>query len=176
MTSFESQFHHLFFVSFVFPALYFIITGYFGVGGSDVFITRALKDDKNGSIGIMIAAINQCVNAGASIIVLSLGCTGCEGAMPASFFKQLAERGIMVFAAAGNNGDDPNAGMMLPAGFANSVISVGAVNIDSSRFFKSAANDQVEFCAHGSSVVSTGFSLIDEETYDYDYVRKSGTS
>ena len=49
-----------------------------GAGGSNVFITRALNERKEGSISQMMAAIDQCVDAGAHIILLSLGCFNCE--------------------------------------------------------------------------------------------------
>lgn len=149
--------------------------GYVGIGGSDVFITRGLQDDKRATVSQMMAALDQCVNAGASIIVLSLGCTGCQHALNESYFRSLADKGIMVFAASGNIGGDPDAELMYPASFPGSVISVSAVNSDESVWYKSAVNEQVEFCSHGSSVVSTGFSLVGD-SYNYNFVRKSGTS
>ena len=53
-----------------------------GAGGSNVFITRALNERKEGSISQMMAAIDQCVDAGAHIILLSLGCFNCEVSSP----------------------------------------------------------------------------------------------
>ena len=142
--------------------------GYVGIGGSDVFITRALQDDRRATVSQMMAALDQCIDAGASIIALSFGCTGCRDAMYEPYFRSLADKGIMLVAASGNIGGGDQNGMFYPASFPGSVISVGAVNSDESVWYKSAVNNQVEFCAHGQNVISTGLSL--------DFVRKSGTS
>ena len=149
--------------------------GYVGIQGSDVFITRGLQDDKRATVSQMMAALDQCVNAGASIIILSLGCVGCRGALDEAYFQGLADKDIMVFAASGNSGNEPHNELMYPAGFPGSVISVSAVNADESVWYRSAVNSQVEYCAHGSSVISTGFALTDD-SYQYDFVRTSGTS
>jgi len=150
--------------------------GNFGIGGSDIFITRGLEDDKRATVSQLMTALDQCVNAGASIIILPLGCTGCRDALNEPYFQSLADKGILVFASSGNfdKVKDPSE-LRYPASFP-SVISVGAVNSDESVWYKSLANSQVEFCAHGSSVVSTGFSIGDDDTYQYNFVRKSGTS
>lgn len=96
--------------------------------------------------------------------------------MPEDFFRDIHNKGILIVAAAGNNGhtDDSDL-MMMPAGFPQSTISVGSVNLSKKRHHTSAINSQVEFCAMGTNVVSTGFKL-DGEHYEYDYIEKTGTS
>mmetsp|Transcript_29530 Transcript_29530/g.65056 ORF Transcript_29530/g.65056 Transcript_29530/m.65056 type:complete len:905 (+) Transcript_29530:155-2869(+) len=149
--------------------------GYFGIGGSNVFVTRALRDDRAGSVAQVMAAMDQCVDAGALIIILSLGCTGCRQSLTESYFQDLAARGIMVVASAGNTGSDRDVGMTYPASFPQSVVSVGAVNLDGSHWEKSAVNEQVEFCAPGTDIMSTGFSL-NGDVYEYEYTDRTGTS
>ena len=104
--------------------------------------TRALDDDMLGSLGQMQAAINQCVSLDADIIVLSLGCTNCDSVAMDSYFESIASKGIMIVAASGNNGGQPNPQKFYPASY-RSVISVGAVNKHGGRWFMSNRNDSV---------------------------------
>jgi len=149
--------------------------GIHGIGGSNVFVTRALGDHKRGSNSQMMAAVNQCVHSGASVILLSLGCYDCEGVMSEDFFQEIHKKGILIVASAGNDGHIKDSHMMLPAGFPQSTVSVGAVDLSKRRHEKSAINNQVEFCAMGTNVVSTGFNLVGDH-YEWDYVEKTGTS
>jgi subtilisin family serine protease len=106
--------------------------GYIGIGGSDIFITRALDDDKKATVSQTMAALDQCVNAGASIIVLSFGCTKCRDLLDESYFRSLADKGIMIFGASGNIG--PASEPLYPSSFPGSVISVRYVTLSRSYY------------------------------------------
>jgi len=153
--------------------------GYHGIstvpGGVKVFSTRALQDDMSGSLSQMEAAIDQCVTNDADIIVLSLGCTNCYSKTMKSYFDRIASKNIMVFAAAGNNGNEANPDKFYPASYP-SVMSVGAVNKHEGLWYMSNRNDAVDFCAHGYYVYSTDFELVGQNQYSYNYSPRAGTS
>ena len=129
----------------------------FGVKGAGSFrlhITRALNDNAQGFESDIRNAVQQCVDAGANIINLSLG-----GPMMAEisslFYKEIVEeKGIMMIAAAGNSGNDAK---VYPAAHP-SVMSVGALYEWGDRWPGSNFGDQVEFAAPGHNVLSTTVS------------------
>ena len=95
--------------------------------------------------------------------------------MNENYFRKVHRKGVLVVAAAGNNGHIDDAPPMIPAAFPTSTISVGAVNLQKKRHYMSAVNSQVEFCSHGTDVISTGFDLVGGRYY-WDYVKKTGSS
>lgn len=119
--------------------------------------TRALYDDKMGSFGTMMAAIDGCVENGAKIIVLSLGCQNCDNRGVHHYIREIVEnKDILIFAAAGNNGSpDP----FFPASWPE-VISVTATNRQGGRWAMSNYNDQVELGGLGYHVLSTDITKV----------------
>lgn len=98
----------------------------------------------------LAAAANQCAQAGANVISMSLGGT-VKSRFEQRTFDDLYSQEILSVAAAGNAG---NTQKSYPASY-NSVISVAA--IDSSKVVASFSqkNDQVELAAPGVAVLST---------------------
>ena len=98
----------------------------------------------------LAAAANQCGNAGANVISMSLG-----GARPSQLeiraFMALASKGVLSVAAAGNDG---NRAISYPAGYA-SVMMVGALDENKAWADFSQFNSKVELSAPGVSVLST---------------------
>lgn len=98
----------------------------------------------------LATAANKCKAAGANVVSMSLG-----GSMPTltetRAFDGLAEAGILSIAAAGNDGDTS---ISYPAGYP-SVVSVGALDVNSQWASFSQYNDKVELSAPGVSVLST---------------------
>ena len=117
--------------------------GYHGIsavsGGVKIFSTRALDDEMSGSISQMQRAIDQCVSNDADIIVLSLGCQDCYSRSLDQYFDRIANKNILIFAAAGNNGAEAYPQPFYPATYP-SVISVGAVNKHRGRWYMSNRN------------------------------------
>lgn len=95
-------------------------------------------------------AVDQCINAGATVISMSLGGEGSSTAEDAAFEKA-RNNGIISIAAAGNDGITA---YNYPASY-DSVMSVAAVNSAGSRPNWSQFNDQVEISAPGVNVKST---------------------
>lgn len=98
----------------------------------------------------LIAAANECANAGAKIISMSLG-GGQSSTTENNGFTNLYNAGILNIAAAGNAG---NTTMSYPASY-NSVMSVAATDVNNALASFSQRNSQVEIAAPGVGVLST---------------------
>ena len=80
--------------------------GITGAGNFDLHIARSLDDYGRGYETDIRAAIEHCVAANSTIINMSLGGTYCSTSMKNFYTRVVEEEGIMIVAAAGNNGDD----------------------------------------------------------------------
>ncbi|SHH09281.1 S8 family peptidase [Massilia sp. CF038] len=98
----------------------------------------------------LASAANQCATAGANVISMSLGGSG-SNTTESNAFANLASRGILSVAAAGNAG---NSSISYPAGY-SSVMMVGAVNEYKQWASFSQYNSKVEIAGPGVSVYST---------------------
>ena len=149
--------------------------------GVRLHITRGLDDDKRSTVSQMFKAIQQCVEAGAQIINLSLGCpceegdeancrsTRCMSDPMERYFGNLAKSGILVVAAAGNQGREV---AFYPASYP-SVVSVGAANRQLAKFRQSNSNPHVELMGLGFAVNVLGVENLN--TYSFSE-KTSGTS
>jgi subtilisin family serine protease len=111
----------------------------------------------------VIAALNECRASGANVTNLSLGCDGpgCFSAAEQAAFAAAEAEGMLSVAAAGNGGDSSSS---YPASY-SSVISVAAVDADSTIAGFSQRNAKVELAAPGVDVLSTvpvGTGLVSE--------------
>ena len=98
----------------------------------------------------LIAAVNDCVAAGSTVINMSLGGPSFSTSEDTAFTNAF-NNGVISVAAAGNDG---NASLSYPASYDN-VISVGAVGSNRDHAGYSQFNYQVELAAPGTSVAST---------------------
>ncbi len=115
----------------------------------------------------MVIAVEECVTAGANIISMSLGGDSSSTAEN-NAFQSAYDSGVLLIAAAGNNGSyGGNDAYSYPASY-TSVMSVAA--IDSAKVVSSWSqkNSQVEIAAPGVAVTST--------IPDNEYATWSGTS
>ncbi len=103
------------------------------------------------------AAANKCKAAGANVVSMSLGGPSYS-ASENTTFNNLAKAGILLIAAAGNDGDDPDpakqTAVSYPAGY-SSVISIGALDENKAWAKFSQYNSKVELSAPGVNVLST---------------------
>lgn len=109
--------------------------------------------DDNGSwtyASDIITAIDQCQDAGADVVNMSLGGAGSSSA-EASAMQGFVDDNMLLVAAAGNDG---NSSLSYPASY-DAVVSVAAVDSGKNRASYSQYNSQVEIAAPGSSVYST---------------------
>ncbi len=111
----------------------------------------------------LVLAIQQCRDAGANVVSMSLGGSGSStterNAMDSAY-----QNGVLLVAAAGNAG---NSTLSYPAAYA-SVVSVAAVDSTGKRASFSQYNSDVEIAAPGVGVLST--------VPGNKYGTKSGTS
>lgn len=98
----------------------------------------------------LASAANQCASAGANVISMSLGGPSYNSTEN-STFANLASRGILNVAAAGNAG---NTSISYPAGY-SSVMSIAAINEYKQWATFSQYNSKVELAGPGVSVYST---------------------
>ena len=132
-------------------------------------IVKVFTNDGNWKYGSdMIAAIDQCTDAGAKIISMSLGGSG-SSITERNAFQEAYNNGILLVAAAGNDGttsggNDPYS---YPASY-DMVMSVAAIDSSKDVASFSQKNDQVEIAAPGVDVQST--------LPDNKYAAWSGTS
>ncbi len=110
----------------------------------------------------LASAANQCASYGANVISMSLGGPSYNSTEN-STFANLASRGILSVAAAGNAG---NTAISYPAGYA-SVMSVGALNEYKQWASFSQYNSKVEISAPGVSVLSTVPQAVKGTKYSY---------
>ena len=111
-----------------------------GVGNKiRLHITRGLDDFGYGFESDVRRAMLQCAGNGAKIINLSLGGSEMAATMDAMYKQFVEERGIMLFAASGNEGINAHS---FPASHP-SVISVGGVFLNGDWAPFSNYNDQV---------------------------------
>lgn len=136
-----------------------------GVGVFDLVIVRALSDEATGHESDIYLAVQQCIAMGADVINLSLGSTLMSDFARELYTSTVEEDGIIMVAAAGNNGDDTK---NYPASHP-SVISVGAVDQLGKRFFSSVYNNQIELVAPGNEIISTSVSRYALKTDDFSF-------
>ncbi|MFD2177967.1 S8 family serine peptidase [Veronia pacifica] len=114
-------------------------------------IVKVFDDSGSWAYGSdLVAAVNQCVNAGSNVISMSLGGGGSSNAERQAF-ANAKSRGVLSIAAAGNDG---NSTKSYPASY-NDVVSVAAVDSSGNKASFSQYNDQVEIAAPGVGVNST---------------------
>ena len=127
-------------------------TGVVGVyPGVDMHIVKIFNDSGSWtSASDLIAGIQQCADAGADVVNMSLG-GGSSSTAERNAMQNFVNNGVMLIAAAGNDG---NSTFSYPASY-DAVISVGAVGSNESWASYSQYNSQVEISGPGSSVNST---------------------
>jgi serine protease len=120
-------------------------------GNLGLHIVKVFNNSGNWAYGSdLVQAIQQCRDAGSTVISMSLGGGGSStterNAMDAAY-----QSGVLVVAAAGNSG---NSSLSYPASY-DSVVSVAAVDSSGNRASFSQYNNQVEVAAPGVGVRST---------------------
>eukprot|EP00978_Attheya_sp_CCMP212_P004433 scaffold9688_cov60-Attheya_sp.AAC.4 len=98
----------------------------------------------------LLNALDECIMVGSNVVSMSLGGGGYSRTEKEGFQKAF-DRGILIFAAAGNDG---STGFSYPASY-DAVISVGAVDSRKRLASFSQKNNQVELVGPGVNVEST---------------------
>jgi subtilisin family serine protease len=126
------------------------VVGVVPTGTLPLFIAKVFDASGSASSSAIINGVRQCSRAGARIISMSLG-----GGRPTKFeertYQRMADKGILVIAAAGNAGDTSTS---FPAGYP-SVMSVAAIDVNMAKADFSQSNADVEIAAPGVDTLST---------------------
>jgi len=121
-------------------------------GNFQLLIGKALGSSGGGTASSVMKSVQGCVDQGAHVVSLSLGCDGCKTQTEEKFYENLYKtRNILLVAAAGNSG---NSNLGYPASYP-SIMSVGAVTQNLERSSFSQFNSQIEISAPGSGIKST---------------------
>ncbi|HVR82030.1 MAG TPA: S8 family serine peptidase [Luteimonas sp.] len=129
-------------------------------GKVSMFFVKVFGDQNEGQCAwtfssTLIAATNRCADAGARVINMSLG-GGAPTNSELKVFQNLAKRGVLSIAAAGNSGNPANStdAYSYPASYPD-VVSVAAIDSNSTLAGFSQKNDAVDLAGPGVSVLST---------------------
>jgi serine protease len=127
------------------------VTGVNPSGLLDLHIIKVFNNAGSWGYGSdMVRAVEQCQDAGANIISMSLG-GGASSATEESAFVAAKNAGLINIAAAGNGG---NTALSYPASY-DSVMSVAAIDSNKNVASFSQKNSQVEIAAPGVAITST---------------------
>lgn len=145
-------------------------TGVIGVApGARLYALKVLGANGSGSFSAVIAALQWCVANNIQVTNCSLGSAGNPGTAVENAFIAAQNSGIVNVAAAGNSGNANGTGdcVNYPARY-NSVIAVGATDVNDARASFSSTGPKVEIAAPGLGIVSC--------LMGGGYASKSGTS
>lgn len=133
--------------------------------GAKVLPVKVLAANGSGGNDKILAGIDWASQQpGVKVISMSLGCSNCYQAALQTVIDRAYQRGVLVVAAAGNDGSNVPA---YPAAY-NHVLSVAATGQDDRRATFSNYGDWVDMAAPGVSILST--------TKEGSYVAWNGTS
>ncbi|MCE9671754.1 S8 family serine peptidase [Myxococcus stipitatus] len=125
--------------------------GVMGVApGSELLIVRVLDLQGRTHMSLVLMALEYCVDQGAKVVSLSLG-GGLGTPTTREAFKAAVDKGVLVVAASGNDGDN----VVSYPGSDPSVLAVGAVDAQNRRAFFSSGGSALALVAPGVDVLST---------------------
>ncbi len=127
-----------------------------------LFAVKALNKDGTGYVSDIIEGIDWAIDNNIDVINLSIGATEYSQTFHDAI-KRASDAGIIIVAAAGNDGKSVN----YPAKFSE-VIAVSAIDSDDKVPSWSSRGDEIEFASPGVNITSTW--------YDGDFKTISGTS
>ncbi len=127
------------------------VVGVVASGAMPLHIVKIFDDEGEWTdSSSVVSALSDCINAGATVVNLSLGGPNFS-TLANNAFNSAYDQGILSVAAAGNDG---NTALNYPASYDN-VISIAAVDSGGNHGSYSQRNYQVELSAPGTRVNST---------------------
>lgn len=151
-------------------------TGLVGIAPSvDLYSIKAMNAFGSGSTESLVSGVEWAIKNKMDIINMSITTDNNDVALRTAL-QTAYNKGIIITAAAGNNGESANKAVLYPAKY-SSVIGVGAVQNDLVKMPESAQGPEIEIVAPGDSILSTFPIEWDFEDGRNDgYTRLSGTS
>jgi membrane-anchored mycosin MYCP len=114
-------------------------------------VRQAESEQESNGAGLLAAAINYAVDAGASVINISVTTSTPQPALAAAVRRALA-RNVVVVAAAGNDGSGANSPAEYPAAYPG-VLAVGAVGQNGQLLQFSSTGTRVSVVAPGDGII-----------------------
>lgn len=132
-----------------------------GVASSDsnieMYSVRILDESNQAPVSRVVQGLQWCMENDIDIVNMSFGMNQYSEILEEAI-KEAEEKGMLLVAAVGNNGEEKENGVQYPAAY-EQVIGVGSVNESMERSDFSAIGDGVEIVAPGENVpVSSSFS------------------
>lgn len=121
----------------------------------ELYSVKALYDDKTTSLSKVVQGIYWCMENGIDIINMSFG-TSAKSDILEQVIKEADAKGILMIAAAGNQGKGIESTVEYPAAF-EEVIAVGAINSKGKMSDISSAGKELELMAPGEDIPATGY-------------------
>ncbi|MCW8998188.1 MAG: S8 family serine peptidase, partial [Kangiellaceae bacterium] len=126
------------------------VVGVMPSGNIDLHIIKVFNESGWGYSSSLVAAVDDCVTAGANVVSMSLGGSG-SSTTERNAFNNYYSQGILSIAAAGN---DANTAHSYPASY-DAVVSVAAVDSGNMHANFSQRTNQVEISGPGEAVLSS---------------------
>lgn len=134
---------------------------------AELYSVKVLDDEKKASLSRVIEGIYWCMDRDIDIINMSFG-TMARSEILEQVIKKADEKGILMVAAAGNQGGEAGTSTVeYPAAY-EEVIAVGAMNPQGKTSEISSVGKEVDLMAPGETVPATGY-------YD-EIIKTEGTS
>lgn len=126
------------------------VVGVMPNGNINLHIIKVFNESGWGYSSSLVAAVDDCVTAGANVINMSLGGSGSSNT-ERNAFQSYYDQGVLSIAAAGNDG---NTAHSYPASY-DAVVSVAATDSGNMHANFSQRTNQVEIAGPGEAVLSS---------------------
>ena len=121
----------------------------------DLYSVKVLDDEKKASLSSVIKGIYWCIDNDIDIINMSFG-TNTESEILRTVIKEVDDKGILIVAAAGNQGEDVGSTVEYPAAY-EEVVAVGATTPQGTTSEISSVGEEIDLMAPGEMVPATGY-------------------
>ena len=132
----------------------------------DLYSVKVLDDEKKASLSGVIKGIYWCIDNDIDIINMSFG-TNTQSEILGKVIEEADEKGILIIAAAGNQGEATDSTVEYPAAY-EEVVAVGATTPMGTTSEISSVGEEIDLMAPGEMVPATGY-------FD-DIIETEGTS
>lgn len=121
----------------------------------DLYSVKVLDDEKKASLSGVIKGIYWCIDNDIDIINMSFG-TSTESEILKKVIKEADDKGILIIAAAGNQGEAVDSTVEYPAAY-EEVVAVGATTPQGTTSEISSVGEEIDLMAPGEMVPATGY-------------------
>jgi len=121
----------------------------------DLYSVKVLDDEKRASLSGVVKGIYWCIDNDIDIINMSFG-TSTESEILRKVIKEADDNGILIIAAAGNQGESVGSTVEYPAAY-EEVVAVGATTPQGTTSKISSVGEEIDLMAPGEMVPATGY-------------------